>query len=129
MKRILMFFVVVTLLMTGCAIKPDQAGSASKAMLGTREAIVGLAQGADQLCSQGVLDQSQCDEIAKIYADAKVTYDLAADAMVIAIESGDQEGSWETYQQYHARFLDLYLQLTDLAIRFGVLPVVEKGDN
>lgn len=114
-------------LLSGCAISSDQrAGLATKALLGTQAAVVGIAQAADDLCSAGTLHQGQCDQVRETYAQAALSYDLAAGLLAAAIEA-DSPDAWQNYRALHERFMGLYVELTNLAIAFDLIPAIEGG--
>lgn len=111
----------------GCAISSDQrAGLATKALLGTQAAVVGIAQAADDLCSAGTLHQGQCDQVRETYEQAALTYDLAAGLLAAAVAE-DSPDAWQNYRALHERFMGLYVDLTNLAIAFDLIPVIEGG--
>ena len=129
--RIALLLIGGTLLLApliGCSALQHKSkeGLATQALLSTQAAVVGMARAADQMCTQGTLKQSECDEVALIYEQAQVSYDLAADMLVVALEADTPE-AWQNYQALHDRFFALYTSLNAAAVQFEFLPAVEKG--
>ena len=116
----------LVMVLSGCAAFQEKRGLATKALLTTKEAIVGIAEAADQLCSQGTLTQSQCDEVATVYEQAKAGYDAAADLLVVAVKS-DSDDAWQNYQILNDHFYQLYSDMTAIAIKFNLLSDVEAS--
>jgi len=116
--------------LSGCAItQQSHASIAAKSLLSAQAVTVGLAEAADGMCTAGALSQSQCDQIGEIYGQARASYDLATDLLIVAIESGDSEDSaaWANYQTVSARFSDITSSMQALATEFGI--VAASGES
>lgn len=114
----------------GCAIQKDsRATLAAKSLLGTQAVVIGLAQSADDMCQAGTLTQDRCDQVHTIYDQARASYDVAAEMLIIAIESGESQDSpaWANYQVVRTRFSDITSSLQGLATEFGVLPKTKES--
>lgn len=122
---------LVILLVSGCAynIKNEtREVSATKTMISMREAIVTIAATADQMCTQGTLNQDQCNKVAEMYRKAEVTYDFAADALAVALSGQNVESAkWSVYQSHHNAFVKLFADITNIAIEFRMIPAIEGG--
>jgi len=110
--------------MSGCAIREQSHASlAAKSLLSTQAVVVGLAEAADDMCTAGTLKQSQCDRVAVIYGQARASYDMAADLLIVAIESGGSEESaaWANYRAVSARFSEITTSMQAIATEFGIV--------
>ena len=114
----LSILVVLAMLFVSCT--GTQSEQAAKAMLTTQTSIVAVATSADSMCTAGILTQDQCDEIATLYAQAKVSYDLAESTLAIALQT-DSDDRWTNYQRFHDSFMILYYDLLVMANEFGIL--------
>lgn len=123
-KALLVVFVSLFVL-SACAT--SQAGLATKTMVAMQKTIVGIAQAADDLCSQGLLTQAECDRVAVAYQGAKVSYDAAASALIIVIETSNGGMNWNSYQALHDKFLALYRDMYNVAVEFRLIPAIEGG--
>jgi hypothetical protein len=116
--------------LSGCAIKQQSHASlAAKSLLSAQAVVVGLAEAADDMCTAGTLNQDQCDEVAKIYGQARASYDMATELLIVAIESGDSQDSaaWANYQAVRTRFSDISSSMQTIATEFGI--VSNQEDN
>ena len=109
---------------SGCAIKQQSHASiAAKSLLSTQAVVVGLAEAADDMCTAGTLNQDQCDRISELYDQARSSYDMAAELMIVAIESGDSPDSdaWVNYQVISAHLSGIAASMQDVATEFGII--------
>lgn len=116
------------LILTGCSgfQQKTPGGQATQTLLSTQTAVIGMAEAADRMCSQGTLNQRQCDQVATIYLQAQAAYDLAATLLTAAIET-DTPAAWQNYRLSHDRFIALYTEMNAAAVQFNLLPTMEKG--
>ncbi|MGE4406060.1 hypothetical protein [Pseudomonas sp.] len=119
---------LLTPMLFGCSALQTKSkdGLATQALLSAQAAVVGMAQAADQMCTQGTLTQSDCDQVAQIYEQAQVSYDLAGALLIVALEADTPE-AWQNYQALHDRFFQLYTSLNAAAVEFKILPAIEGG--
>lgn len=116
-------------LLSGCAIHSEStATTAARSLLSAQTVVVGLAQAADSMCSQGTLNQDQCDQVRALYQQAGVTYDVAAEALIVAIESGEEDGSaaWANYHAIRGRLTTLLSALQAAAKEYGIADKVKE---
>lgn len=115
-------------MLSGCAVPQNSTKQslAAQALLSTQAAVIGIAQAADSLCTQGTLTQPQCDRVAKLYTQAQLSYDLAAEALGIAMVASTPE-TWPQYQVFNEQFFRLYSSMTAAAVEFGIMPAVSGG--
>lgn len=111
-----------TFIASSCASlgKNSKEELATKALLATKNAVVGLAEAADTACTYGLLKQEACDMAKEYYEKAQVSYNVAADSLVIALQTNDA-GFWQAYQANRERLFQIYADLEALAIEFGIL--------
>ena len=112
-------------LLSACA--GGKAQKTTDTLLVMQHTIVSLAEAADDMCTRGDLTQAECDKVADIYSKAKVSYDLAADMLVVALESSDIQNNWEAFALFHNKFLALYQDMYTVAIEFKIIPELEGG--
>lgn len=125
--KILLFFVVAGMLvLTACSGFKDKtlAEKSFQSLSSVKVVVVGVAEMADGLCSQGILDQDQCDEIAKAYESTLMAYDSAADLLAAAIMLDDPE-MWNSYQRSFSSFLTVFGELQKIALRHDIYERVE----
>ncbi|MGE4545824.1 MAG: hypothetical protein AB7D06_17165 [Pedobacter sp.] len=116
----------------GCAItQQSHASIAAKSLLAAQAVTVGLAEAADAMCTAGTLNQGQCDQFGEIYGQARASYDLATELLIVAIESGDSEESaaWANYQVVNARFFDITTSMQAIATEFGIVSATGESDQ
>lgn len=115
MRSILTFLLFLTL--TACA-PPTPSGpqdrimQAEKVLVAGQKIIITVSTAADQLCTEGVLTQPQCDKIALAYQQAHAAYVLAVDAVMVAKDG--KPASWAAFLNKEALFLlqaDALMQL------------------
>lgn len=117
---------------SGCAIKQQSHASiAAKSLLAAQAVTVGLAEAADAMCTAGTLNQGQCDQFGEIYGQARASYDLATDLLIVAIESGESEESpaWANYRAVSARFSDITSSMQAIATEFGIVSVAGESNQ
>ena len=123
-----MLAIVLLVALVACAgfQAKSKSAQATQALLSAKTAMVGIAESADQMCSQGALSQPQCDTVAKLYKDAKVNYDLAANLLNVAV-AVDTPAAWQGYTTGNDKFLAIYMNLTAAAVQFGLVPLTDQG--
>jgi len=77
----LMFF-------SGCATTESAQSIAAKSLLSTRAAIITSAQAADDLCTQGIMKQADCDKALELYKQGQAAYNAASDGFLLYLETG-----------------------------------------
>ncbi len=125
--KILLFFVVAGMLvLAGCSGFKDKTLSEKsfQSLSSIKVVVVGVAEAADVLCSQGILKQDQCDEIGKAYESTATAFDLASDLLVVAIAVDDPE-MWNDYQNSFSSFLIVFGELQKIAVRHDLYKRVE----
>lgn len=125
--KILLFFVVAGMLvLVGCSGFKDKTLSEKsfQSLSSIKVVAVGVAEVADSLCSQGILVQDQCDEIAKAYESTSIAFDLASDLLAVAIAVDDPE-LWNNYQNSFSSFLTVFGELQKIAVQHDVYKRVE----
>jgi len=125
--KILLFFVAAGMLvLAGCAGFQDKTLSEKsfQSLSSIRVVAVGVAEVADGLCSQGILEQNQCDEIAKAYESTSTAFDSASDLLAVAIAIDDPE-MWNSYQRSFSSFLTVFGELQKIAVRHDIYKKVE----
>ena len=120
--KILLFFVAIGMMFfTACAGFQDKSLSekATQVLTSTKIVVVAVAEASDEMCTQGVLTQNQCDEIGTIYAQTATAYDLAADLLVTAVKLDSPE-AWDGYQNALNSFLLVYSNFTSVATQYNI---------
>lgn len=118
--------------LSGCAItQQSHASIAAKSLLAAQAVTVGLAEAADDMCTAGTLNQSQCDQIDNIYGQARASYDVAANLLIVAIESGESEESaaWANYLAVSARFSEITSSMQAIATEFGIVSATMESEQ
>lgn len=75
-------------------------------------------------CDSGQISKENCDQIKKVYSDARSSYLLAGDVLVSAIEASDavkRQAFLEEYGSLSAQFTKLTGDIFDLLVKLGVL--------
>jgi flagellar basal body-associated protein FliL len=99
--------ILVTAFITGCATTETPQSTAAKSLLGTRQGIIAVATTADELCTQGVMKQADCDTAAKVYTQAQVAYNLASDAFLVYLDTGQPGGFEAVMSRLRTLLLDM----------------------
>ncbi len=111
--------------LSGCSATSVKT-TANKLIL-TQETVIAAAQAADAMCSAGTLTQTQCDEAAKIYQQAKDAYDVALAAELAVIDAaiaGDDTSEAEAAKAYSAAlasFTAVATKMVTFATKYGLL--------
>lgn len=87
-----LLLLLLLLSLAGCAGETTMSMTA-KGLLSGRAAIIGVADTANTLCSQGTLNQSQCDTAKEQYVKAQTAYKTGSDALMIWVTSGIDGGN------------------------------------
>lgn len=95
--RLFAFLLLFTLLygailLIGCAstsVKESPQSVGAKALLTSRQGIIAAATTVDTLCTQRVLQQSQCDQARVLYGQSQLAWTAAADAFLLFVQTGD----------------------------------------
>ena len=80
-------FLIVIMLFTVTACVPTTVKNTGERLLLTQETIVSLAVAIDRQCTLGTLTQTQCNEAAMIYQQAKTAYSHALAAEQAAVSA------------------------------------------
>lgn len=115
-------------LLIGCATtaKETPQSIATKSLLAMKEAIVTTATVGDRLCKAGRLTPETCQDLSSYYILAGPAYDLAADALSAAIRIDNAE-NWNKYNQATQELAILYLGITQLGTKTGLIKLAEGG--
>jgi hypothetical protein len=105
---------------TGCAGKTHQE-TAALTLLTTQQAVVTAAEIGDSLCKSKQLETTKCAAMRDAYGKAGKAYDLAADALILAVRSGDAAGI-DRYTLFERQFSTLATDFLSLAVEFNVIP-------
>lgn len=104
--------------LAGCAGK-DSYAIATTSLVSMKDVTVGLAKAGDAACTQGVLKQKQCDQIAKAYGQAQLSWDVAADLLETSIKTKDKN-MLVKFSEANRVFLANYQNFYQLAIEMGL---------
>jgi hypothetical protein len=105
----------------------NQLQFSAKSLKYTQESAVIAASTIDEMCTQGILTQEQCNEASNIYEQAKETYTLALETQLSFIEAkqlGNEEEAKEINNKY-----DIIMQKFKLITRKLVKIVRNAKEN
>jgi len=111
--RLSILLILAALLIIGlsaCATTETPQSIAVKTLLSTRQGIIAAATTADELCTQGVLRQADCDKALALYKQGQAAYLVASDAFQVYLDTGRSGG----YDLALARLRTLLLDLQAL---------------
>jgi hypothetical protein len=73
----------------GCGpIAETPQSIAAKSMLTTREAVIGMAVTADNMCRQKIIAEAECLQAKKAYEQFQVCYGVASDTFLLYVRNG-----------------------------------------
>lgn len=98
----------------------DRQEKAAKTLLSAKETIISVATAADAACKKGLLKEDACTEIARLYQDAQDVYDVAADALVLAVQT-QSPAMEQHYLLLQEDFFNLYKSVIEFAISSKLL--------
>jgi hypothetical protein len=104
---LLILVILLTVFISGCATTETPQSIAAKSLLSTRQGIIAAATTADDLCTQGVMKQPDCDTGAKVYTEAQVIYNLASDAFLVYLDTGKPDDFEAAMSRFKTLLLDL----------------------
>jgi hypothetical protein len=130
MKRVIGFPVMLLLtlvLLAGCAAGTKGVMVSSYELAGV--SLTTAKNAVKPVCDAQQLPAAKCDQIKKIYNDARSAYLLAGDSLVLAIETDDlvkRQAALSEYQALAATFTSNTTAIINLLVELGVIkkPVV-----
>lgn len=122
MKRLWVFSFGLVFL-AGC-FGPTVSKSVKTAKL-TADSIQQVFITVDGMCSQGALNQLQCDEASKLYGEAKAAYQKVLDAEYLLIDAAiagkSTEGAEDEVVAAMAVWTPLAIRIVTLAAQYGIV--------
>lgn len=103
--------------LSGCATIETPQSLAAKSLLTTRQGVIVAAGAIDDLCSQGVLRQTDCDNAAVMYTQAQAAYATAVSAFLFYLQVSDST-SLQQFQDAQLALQTLFFDLDTLARSF-----------
>jgi hypothetical protein len=121
-------FLLSFLVMAGCStLKQDTPQAlAAKSLLAMKEAVITVAVTGDRLCKGGTIAPETCQQLAGDYIVAGAAYDLAADALTLALRNNNKQ-AWLDYQKNQAAFADIYADVMKIGSSTGILQLTETN--
>lgn len=120
MKKFFIF--ALLLLMVGCA---PAAKKSVDAVVLSQETIVNIASVVDQQCTAGILTQSQCDQAAKLYAEARSAYQSVYDAEMLVIDAAvaglSTQGAEDQLTAAMSAWTPIAAKLVTMAAQYGLI--------
>lgn len=113
MKKLL---ILAVLLLSACS-QPKVAQKEAKTLLVVKETIVNTHELFRIPCKTGAVKKDVCQEVDSLTSKSKVAYDVAADAAVLALQTGDTV----TAQAKMDALLSLQMDLMKLSQQAGLL--------
>lgn len=90
----LLLVTILLLVACGCSFnaqsKPERV---AKNLSVGKTALVSIAETADTLCTNGTLDQTDCDLASDLYVKSQAGYVVAVDALAVAV-AADTDDAW-----------------------------------
>lgn len=126
----LLALAALLLMLCSCAtgVKETPQSVATKTLLAMKETIVATATVGDRLCKAGRLDPATCQDLSSYYILAGPAYDVAANALSAAITK-DTAVTWDAYNKACQNLGVLYLGITQLGAKKGLIKLTETGGN
>jgi len=106
------------LFFAGCATTETPQSIAAKSLLTSRQAIITSAEAANDLCSQGVMKQSDCDKARDLYKQGQAAYNAASDGFLLYLQSGNMADE-AAFEALRARLSNINSDLVVLLQAFG----------
>jgi hypothetical protein len=114
MKKLL---ILVTLLLSACSQPQVTQQKSAKTLLVVKETIINTHELFRVPCKTGAVKKETCQEVDNLTTKAKVAYDVAADAAVLALQTGDTTNAQEKMNA----LLNLQMDLVKLSQQAGLL--------
>ncbi len=95
---VLLMLVCGLVSISGCATTESAQSVAAKSLLSTRATIITSAQAADDLCTKGIMKQTDCDKARELYTQGQAAYNAASDGFLLYLNTGNlsDEAVFET---------------------------------
>lgn len=123
-----LFVILGFCLLFGCATAQKETPQtiAAKSLLTMKETIIATAEVGDRLCTGGRLDVGTCQDLKSYYILAGPAYDLAVDAYTAAVKI-DSAANWDKYNTAVQELSILYLGITQIATKTGLIKLADGG--
>lgn len=119
----LILVTIILLVACGCSFnaqsKPEMV---AKNLSVSKTALVSIAETADALCTNGTLDQDDCNLAAGLYDKSQAGYLVAVDALTLAV-AVDTDDAWDSFFAESAQFQET---LSNLLIFVGSFQKEDK---
>lgn len=122
----LLVMAAMLLMFCSCATTDTPQSIATKSLLAMKDTIVATAVVGDRLCKAGRIAPDTCQDLAGYYILAGPAYDLAADSLAAAVKY-DNADSWEKYNQAVQYLGVLYLDITSIGTKTGLIKLTDGG--
>lgn len=109
---------LVILILAGCATTESAQSLTAKSLLTSRQAVISSAQAADDLCTQDIMKQADCDKARELYKQGQAAYNAAADGFLLYLQTGSVSDEAQL-AALSARLSNINMDLTALLQAFG----------
>jgi uncharacterized lipoprotein YmbA len=115
MKRLILP-TLLALTLSACATGPQSPQVlAGKTLLAMKETIIATATTGGVLCNKGQLTKKDCATIEHYYVLAQPAYDMAADALTLALMKND-DAAWQRYQSEQGHLRTIFDDLVRMSV-------------